>query len=150
MAHLATALRDPLIVLGSDHPWTGNIPTIVIGLVNEHYLEDEWNNHKKRILALFKITDPSFLLEVKANSTGFGSRVLDDSKLGEDTSTAIQIINCLETNQLRIIHLGVRKFVRFGYIHRIPHTGLGQTGTGETNPIHLTRRIIRFPPFKFL
>ena len=107
MTHLATALRDPLITLSFENPWTGNIPTILIGVVNEHYLDEEFDRHKQRILHLFKITDSSYLLEIRASSTGFGSRVLDDHKLGEDMATTIQTINCLETDQLRIIHLGV-------------------------------------------
>ena len=106
MAHIATALRDPLVTLSIEIPWTGNLPTVIVGIVNEHYLDDEWERHKQRMMALFKATDPSFILEIKSKSTGFGSNVLDGPKLGEDTATAIQIINCLETNHLRIISLG--------------------------------------------
>ena len=80
--------------------------TIFIGIVNEHYLDEDWEKHKQRFMALFRITDTSFIMEIKISSIEFGSHILNSTKLAEDTTTVMQIINCLETNQLRFLHMG--------------------------------------------
>ena len=107
MTHIPTALHDPLTLISWENPWSGNIPTIMIGIILEHFLEEDWESQRRRFSTLFNITDPSFIMEIKTRNVGFGSNLLDGTQLKEETTVALHILNCLETTQLRIIHLGM-------------------------------------------
>ena len=114
-AHIPFSLRDPVLLMSSDEAYTGNVPTIFVGVVDEDYTEEMWNNHATRIMQLFKFDiKHSHFIKVKGERS---KSSINSDQMGEDVSEAIEKINSLEQthnytfNVMRIVGMGIHSAI---------------------------------------
>jgi len=117
-AHIPYLLVDPVIVVRTERPYTGEVPTIFVGFVHEefyqqYYTDRQWQNDAERIGRLFRfdVNNNTFHFKIK---TGNQAEEIDYELLRTQTDEAIQMINRARTKKLRIIGLG------FGWSNAIP------------------------------
>lgn len=103
---IPTALADPLLEMKTAHAIVGDIPTIFLGMVDEKYTVEEWNDHKDQIVQLFSITDHKCIGEIKVQTHKTGS--LNAQLFGQEMSRIITEVNNQKPTALRIVSLGPR------------------------------------------
>jgi len=84
---------------------TGNLPTIFVGIVDEDYTEGMWKQHVERISHLFHIDDPDCKGEIMVKDRG--PNAIDGQQLGLQMTNAIDVINSLGVNAIRLVGLGI-------------------------------------------
>jgi len=105
-AHIPSILRDPALLIQSVPPTTGNCPTIFVGIVDgTSYTHEMWDMHKNLLAALFDITDPNCIGEIKIGSIFRNS--VDGANLHQQFKNATDVINQKMITHLRIVGLGI-------------------------------------------
>jgi hypothetical protein len=106
-AHIPAALKGPLLLMSASPAIVGNIPTIFVGIVDDHYTDEMWRNHATRLANLFGITDQTCTAPIKVVSEPADSTVVDAGRLAQDITYAMQVINQLQTKTIRIVGMGI-------------------------------------------
>ena len=104
LAHIPSTLRDPTLAFSVEGAWTGNFPTVCIGIIDQTYTEVSWKTDKQNILALFGVSDSTFVCDIKI--IGIGGRQVDGQRLADDTTQATKFINKSNSTKIRIVSLG--------------------------------------------
>jgi len=102
---IPVALNDPGLTMCFRDVHTGNLPTIFVGVVDEHYPEARWIEDFDRIIKLFDITD-SRVGGIKITPEQDGAKI-DDAKFLREVTEAIAVINKTPDKKIRIVGLGV-------------------------------------------
>lgn len=102
---IPTSLSDPLIEMKIADPIIGDTATIFMGMMDENYTEEDWNDHKGQLVRLFSITDLKCIGDIKVM---MHKTSLDTQQLGEDMNRLIADINKHKPAVLRIVSLGNR------------------------------------------
>ena len=110
-AHIPFSLRDALLVMSSNKGYTGNIPTIFVGVVDDDYTEAMWSKHATRIAQLFRLEIESFSYHVKVK--GDEGNSINAEQMGQDILQAIEKINSIKQEHnysldlIRIVGMGI-------------------------------------------
>ena len=110
-AHIPYSLRDSLLTVSPTEAYTGNIPTIFIGVVDEDYTEEMWTSHVNRVMQLFQIKTDCYSYHIQVLSAG--SNCINAEKMGHDVSITIEQINNLKQEHnytfelIRIVGIGI-------------------------------------------
>jgi hypothetical protein len=108
-AHIPASLRDPVLVLTSEPAYTGELPTVFVGIVDGDYTEEIWNCHADRLASLFNITNPNVILQIKIRNRG--NNTIDGVQLGRDMTAAIEKINGNPVDAIRIVGMGLHSAI---------------------------------------
>ena len=105
-ANIPVNLLDPLLVMSWEDAFRGILPTIFVGIVDDNYTDDMFEEHANRFKKLFAV-NPATTASVKIiGIQRAGKNVVDDSALAEAVKTAMHVLNHLETKVIRIVGLG--------------------------------------------
>ena len=104
-AHIPLVLIDPAIEITPAPIFSGEMPTIFVGIVDKAYTDAMWNNHALRIAKLFKF-DSNQCIHFQA-FPGRQENQIDSALLETRVVESIELINKVKPVQLRIVGLGI-------------------------------------------
>jgi len=110
-AHIPMSLRDPVLEMTSAHAYTGCLPTVFVGIVDNDYPEEMWNAHATRIAKLFNVSQDTGLQEIKIRS--ISKNLIDGEQLGREIDSAINFINSqsIKDGKIRIVGMGIHSAI---------------------------------------
>jgi len=110
-AHIPVSLRDPVLEMTSAVAYTGYLPTVFIGVVDNDYTEEMWNAHAIRLAKLFNVSQETGLQEIKLRS--IGTNQIDGEQLGREIDSAINFINMqnMKGDKIRIVGMGIHSAI---------------------------------------
>jgi hypothetical protein len=106
-AHIPLALRDPGIFMSSrDMATPPDVPTVFVGIINNDFNEETWNNCIDALRKLFNIT--KHYGEIKVLPSRDESSIVDSNTLGPSMTSALTAVNTgvFEGVGLRIVRIG--------------------------------------------
>ena len=114
-ASIPVNLLDPLLVISWEDAYSGILPTIFVGIVDDNYTDVMFEEHANRLKKLFTV-DPVATASIKISGIQrAGNNVVDDSALAEAVKAAMHVLNHLETKVIRIVGLGRGSAVVVGH-----------------------------------
>ena len=112
-AHIPATLRDPVIELTPAEAYSGNLPTIFVGVVDEDYSRDMWMRQADRFSRLFNFDMDNWGRHIMVN--GDGCETIDAEQMGHDMSEAIDLINNFQQQcafaMIRIVRMGIHSTI---------------------------------------
>jgi hypothetical protein len=112
-AHIPVSIRDPVLIMSAECAYTGVLPTVFVGIVDERYTEEMWNSHALRLAELFNVQETG-VKEVKIRRIGINT--IDGEQLGRDMTSAINFLNEQSVqsgvvNKIRIVGMGIHSAI---------------------------------------
>jgi len=98
-------LQAPTLALSAVKPVTGDFPTIFVGMVDNKYTDDLWDNDMEQIGRLFQMTANCYIKQIKITRTG---RLINVPEFGNAITEAFVDINSIKPIAIRIVGLGSR------------------------------------------
>jgi len=96
-------LRAPTLVLSVVQPFTGDCPTIFVGMVDNEYTDNLWDNDRDQLERLFQMTANCYIKQIKITKTG---SLYNVPEFGSAITEAFVDINTLQPITIRIVGLG--------------------------------------------